>query len=160
MPVTAKLSRRFYDQMGDELANEFVDLLNTVDATYQASLRELNDTNFARFDAKLEQRVAAVESRLEARIAQGEARIDARINEVETRLDSKIAGVESRLDARIEVVRAALEKRMDLGFAEIRKELAERLAASEARMIRWMVTLWTGSILATVGLMIAVFTRR
>jgi hypothetical protein len=27
MPFTAKLSRRFYDHFGDELTNEFVDLI-------------------------------------------------------------------------------------------------------------------------------------
>ena len=33
---------------------------NAVDATYRADLRELNELNFARFDAKLEQRLAAL----------------------------------------------------------------------------------------------------
>ena len=37
---------------------------NTVDATYRADLRELNELNFARFDAKLEQRLAQVKSDL------------------------------------------------------------------------------------------------
>jgi hypothetical protein len=58
MPVTAKLSRRFYDTFGDELANQLVEWFNQVDATYRADLRELNELNFARFDAKLEQRIA------------------------------------------------------------------------------------------------------
>ena len=58
MPVTAKLSRKFYETFGDELANELVEWFNQVDATYRADLRDLNELNFARFDAKLEQRVA------------------------------------------------------------------------------------------------------
>lgn len=33
MPVTAKLSRRFYERLGDDLANELVDWFNAVDAT-------------------------------------------------------------------------------------------------------------------------------
>ena len=37
---------------------------NDVDATYRADLRELNELNFARFDAKLGQRLAELESRL------------------------------------------------------------------------------------------------
>jgi hypothetical protein len=53
VPVTAKLSRRFYETFGDELANEFVDWFNSVDATYRADLRELNEINAARLDAKL-----------------------------------------------------------------------------------------------------------
>jgi hypothetical protein len=58
MPITAKLSRKFYDKLGDDVANELVEWFNKVDATYRADLRELNELNFARFDAKLEQRLA------------------------------------------------------------------------------------------------------
>lgn len=71
MPVTAKLSRKFYETFGDEIASELVDWFNAVDATYRADLRELNELNFARFDAKLEQRVA----QLEQRLAELEARL-------------------------------------------------------------------------------------
>ncbi len=58
MPVTAKLSREFYDRFGDKVVDELVGLLNDMDATFRAELREINDRNFERFDAKLEQRVA------------------------------------------------------------------------------------------------------
>jgi hypothetical protein len=58
VPVTAKLSKRFYDVLGEDVANELVDWFNAVDLTYRTDLRELNDLNFARFDAKLEQRLA------------------------------------------------------------------------------------------------------
>ena len=64
MPVTARLSKRFYDVFGEEIATELVDWFNAVDATYRADLRELNELNFARFDAKLEQRLAQVKSDL------------------------------------------------------------------------------------------------
>ena len=66
MPVTAKLSRKFYEKFGDDVANELVDWFNMVDATYRSDLRELNELNFARFDAKLEQRLAQLETRLQA----------------------------------------------------------------------------------------------
>ncbi len=64
MPVTAKLSRKFYETFGDEIANELVEWFNQVDATYRADLRELNELNFARFDAKLDQRVAELRGEL------------------------------------------------------------------------------------------------
>jgi len=35
-----------------------VEWFNSVDATYRADLRELNELNFARFDAKLDLRLA------------------------------------------------------------------------------------------------------
>ena len=64
MPVTAKLSRKFYETFGDEIANELVEWFNAVDATYRAELREINELNFARFDAKLGQRLAELETKI------------------------------------------------------------------------------------------------
>ena len=64
MPVTGRLSRKFYETFGEDLTNELVDWFNSVDATYRDDLRELNNLNFARFDAKLEQRLAELESKL------------------------------------------------------------------------------------------------
>jgi hypothetical protein len=66
MPVTARLSKAFYDRLGEQVASELVDWFNQVDATYRSDLRELNDLNFARFDAKLEQRIAELRSSLES----------------------------------------------------------------------------------------------
>ena len=68
MPVTAKLSRKFYEKFGDDVANELVEWFNMVDATYRSDLRELNELNFARFNAKLEQRLAQLETRLTKRL--------------------------------------------------------------------------------------------
>ena len=70
MPVTAKLSKRFYDVLGEDVANELVDWFNAVDLTYRADLRELNELNFARFDAKLEQRLAELRGELRTEIQQ------------------------------------------------------------------------------------------
>ena len=52
-----------------------------MDATYWTDLRELNELNFARFDAKLEQRLAELDAKWERRIA--ELRAELRI-EVQT----------------------------------------------------------------------------
>jgi hypothetical protein len=70
MPVTAKLSKRFYDVLGEDIANELVDWFNAVDLTYRADLRDLNELNFARFDAKLEQRLAELRAELRQEMAQ------------------------------------------------------------------------------------------
>ena len=85
MPVTAKLSRKFYEKFGDELTNELVDWFNQVDATYRSELRELNELNFARFDAKLEQRVAELRAEFQAGLASLEGRLLARIGVLEGR---------------------------------------------------------------------------
>ncbi len=75
MPVTAKLSRKFYETFGDELTNELVEWLNQVDATYKSDLRELNEANFARFEGKLEAGLARLEGGLLARIGMAEGRL-------------------------------------------------------------------------------------
>jgi hypothetical protein len=70
VPVTARLSQKFYEKLGEDVANELVDWFNAVDATYRADLRELNELNFARFDAKFEQRLAESDVKWERRIAE------------------------------------------------------------------------------------------
>ena len=70
MPVTAKLSSRFYQRLGDDVANELVGLLNAMDATYLSELRQLNEFNFARFDAKVEQRTAELRGEMKAGFAE------------------------------------------------------------------------------------------
>jgi len=58
MAITARLSREFYDRLGDKVTGELVGLLNEVDATYRSELRELNEQNMARFETKLGQSLA------------------------------------------------------------------------------------------------------
>jgi hypothetical protein len=50
--------------LGDDIANELVDWFNAVDLTYRSDLRELNELNFARFEAKLEQQLAELRAEL------------------------------------------------------------------------------------------------
>ncbi len=71
----------FYDTLGEDLATELVDWFNQVDATYRSDLRELNESNFQRFDAKLEQRLAQRDVRWERRFAKLEAKLEQRLAE-------------------------------------------------------------------------------
>jgi hypothetical protein len=68
--VTAKLSLLFYEKLGEQVATELVEWFNSVDATYRSDLRDLNELNFARFDAKVDQRIGALDAKLEQRIAE------------------------------------------------------------------------------------------
>jgi len=70
LPVTARLSRKFYERFGDEIAGEFVDWFNAVDATYQQQLRELNDLNWERFKADLHATVAQAETRVSEKFSE------------------------------------------------------------------------------------------
>lgn len=90
MPVTAKLSRKFYEKLGDDVANELVEWFNLVDATYRSELKELNERNFVRFDAKLEQRVAELGAELRTEMREGFARVDQRFAEFETKLTNRL----------------------------------------------------------------------
>jgi hypothetical protein len=65
-----------------------VDWFNMVDATYRSELRELNELNYTRFDAKLEQRVA--ELRAEMQI--GFKNVDVKLEQLETRLTKRLFG--------------------------------------------------------------------
>ena len=101
MPVTAKLSRKFYEKLGDDVANELVEWFNLVDATYRSDLRELNELNFARFDAKVEQRWAGLDAKLEQRLAQLDAKLEQRIAELRAEVRAGFAELEARLTKRL-----------------------------------------------------------
>ena len=101
MPVTAKLSRKFYEKFGDDIANELVEWFNMVDASYRGYLREFNELNYARFDAKLEQRVVELDAKLEQRIAELRAEMQVGFATLSSAVDSKLAQLETRLTKRM-----------------------------------------------------------
>jgi hypothetical protein len=125
MPVTAKLSLLFYEKLGEQVATELVDWFNSVDAAYRSDLRELNELNFARFDAKLEQRVAQLDAKLERRLADLRAEMERRFTLVDARFESLEAKLLQRLEARID--------------------------GAKGEMLRWMFVLWTGNVLAILA---------
>ena len=90
MPVTARLSKAFYDRFGEQVTNELVDWFNDVDETYRNGLRELNELNFARFDAKVEKRFAEFEVKFEKRFAEFEVKIVQRMTSLETTLERRL----------------------------------------------------------------------
>jgi len=119
MPVTAKLSRLFYERLGEQLANELVDWFNAVDATYRSDLRELNELNFARFEAKLDQRLA-------------ELRADMRTEFV------------TKAEFRAEISKLTTREELRTELAALRAEMQ----AGKAELIKWMFLFWAGTTLA------------
>ena len=101
MPVTAKFSEEFYTKFGHRVVDELVDWFNQVDATYRSEFRELFEVNFARFDAKLEQRIAELRAEFTTQLAGLRAEFKAGIAELrtefKTELSERIAGLETRL---------------------------------------------------------------
>src|ERR1044072_5239717 len=89
VPVTAKLSRTFYEKFGDDIANELVDWVHMVDGTYCGELRELSEPIFSRFDERLVRRVAEWRARsdhvaveFKAGLAQLESKLEQRLAEM------------------------------------------------------------------------------
>ena len=64
-----------------------------MDATYRSELRDLNDLNFQRFDAKLEQRVSQLDAKWDRRIAELDGKWERRFSTLEQSL--------ARMDARL-----------------------------------------------------------
>jgi hypothetical protein len=82
MPVTAKLSREFYEKFGDKIADELVNWFNQVDATYRSEFKDLFEVHFSRFDAKLEQRIAESDTKWERRSAELDVKWERRMAEL------------------------------------------------------------------------------
>jgi hypothetical protein len=130
MPVTIRLSTLLTQRLGEQAADELANWFNQVDATYRTDLRELNELNFARFDAKLEQRIAESTARLEAKFGALEVRIGA-LETMIGALELKFTELEERLGAR----------------------MATAIAALRAELIKWMFLFWIGSVVTIVGAM-------
>ena len=128
MPATPKLSRKFYDTFGEDVVNELVDWFNHMDATYRADLRDMNELNFARFDATLQQRFAEADAKWERRFAE---------------LERRWAEFSSTWERRF----AEFDSKWEHQFAA----LSERMAGFEVRIIKWMFVMWIG----TIGTLIA-----
>ena len=108
---------------------------DALDATYRADLRELNELNFARFDAKLEQRLATLDAAWQGRWTELDAKLEQRLAE----LDAKWGGRWTQLDAK-------LEQRL----AELRVELVKELAGVKSGL-KWMLAFWAPTALAVIG---------
>src|SRR6266568_2685686 len=66
-------------------AFRFVNWFNAVDAAYRADLRELNELNFGRFDAKLEQRLATLDAAWQGRWTELDAKLEQRLAELDAK---------------------------------------------------------------------------
>jgi hypothetical protein len=136
VPVTARLSKRFYEVLGEDVANELVDWFNAVDLSYRADLRELNELNFARFDAKLEQRLAELRAELRQEIAELRLGLRQEIAELRSDLRTQIAGQGTEI--------AGLRGELRTGLERVRTEL-----------LRWMFGFWVSTLIGIAGLLIA-----
>lgn len=61
LPVPAKFSEQSHDRVGHQFIEELVDWLTRNEQSFRTELREINELNFARFEAQL--RPAGAETR-------------------------------------------------------------------------------------------------
>ena len=154
VPVTARLSKLFYDRFGDEIVGELVDWFNQVDATYRSDLRELNEHNFARFDAKLEQRIAELDAKLSQRMAELEAKLSQRITELDAKMERRLAELETKLSQRIAELEAKFERRfaeLDAKIDRVSAETREFLERRLGEQTRWLFIAWATIMVAVIG---------
>ncbi len=53
MALTTSFSEGFYDKLGHDVVDEMVNWFNQTDIEYRTQLRDLNDRNYDRFEAKI-----------------------------------------------------------------------------------------------------------
>ncbi|MDP3775170.1 MAG: hypothetical protein Q8Q85_12985 [Gemmatimonadales bacterium] len=148
MPVTAKPSKRFYDALGEDVANELVEWFNSVDATYKADLRDLIEVQAQRFDARLEQRIGVLDAKLDQRIGVLDARLDQRIHVLDAKLEQRNAQLGAEMRAEMsQVVRRidSLETKLEAQGARSEGKLEQRLAEQKAELLKWLFLFWVGT---------------
>jgi hypothetical protein len=89
-------SEHGHEKFGEEVTNELVNWFNAVDTTYRGELRELNESNFARFDAKLEQRLTALRSDLDMKWTERWTALEAKMGEGLAELRSLLSSASER----------------------------------------------------------------
>jgi len=154
VPVTAKLSRKFYERFGDEIANELVDWFNAVDSTYQGQLKEVNDLNWGRVETRFtafDERLDAVAVKFEAKLEGLESRMNSKLEALESRMDSRFKALESRMDSKLET----LESRTDSELHGLEARLDTKIQRLRSELILWMFGFWTATVIPLVGLMLA-----
>jgi hypothetical protein len=78
-----------------------VDWFNTMDASQKGELREINEQNARRFEAKIEQRSAELH-----------AKLDAKIDRVDTKIDRVAAELNAKIDKTAAELKEVLERRL------------------------------------------------
>ncbi len=162
LPVALRLSKHFYDTVGEEVTKEFVDAINAVDLSYRTEFRELFSAHFGSLRAEMgglrtewrgemeglraewraEMEGLRAEWRAEMEGLRAEWRSDTERLRAEWRLET--ASFEGRLDARI----AVLEGRMD----SFQQRVIGDVKGMKSELVGWMIGLWFGSIAVALAI--------
>ena len=156
MAITARLSYRLHQTLGDEAAEDLVNWMQQVDAQ-RAELRELNELNFARIDARLAElatRADVTELRrtIQADLAELRQEMESRFAEARQETQSDFAKVREETQVRFaegDGKVAALREEIRVGFSDLRREMAHLETRLERRigdLITWSFVFWVGAV--------------
>ena len=143
---------------------------NSVDATYRSDLRELNELNFARFDAKVEQRWAQLDAKLEHRLTQLDAKFEQRLTQFDAKFEQRLTQLDAKLEQRVSELRAEIQVRvaeakneLDGRINALRVEMQtafarvdQRFAELETRLTKRLFGFWVAQAATTAGLVFGV----
>jgi hypothetical protein len=132
VPITAKLSNKFYEKLGDDVANELVEWLNLVDTSYRQEFKDLFDANFRRLESEMRGLREHVEGELAG--LRGETGV-------------RIAGLEGVMNARL----LGLEGRMLELQGRLLADMDAKLGKVKWSLLTWTIVMWLG----TLGFMAA-----
>ena len=144
MPVTAKLSKAFYDRFGDEIVAELVEWLNQVDAAYRSDLKAMIDASNLRIDSRFEQ----LRAEIRAGLADLRSELRGEIGDTRTALRKEYADGNAALRKEHADGNAALRKDMTDGFTT----LGLQIAGVRADLMKWSFAFWVGAVLAIASL--------
>ena len=135
MPITAKLSNKLYEKLGDDVTNELVEWLNLVDTSYRQEFKDLFDANFHRLESEMGGLREHVDSRLQT--------MEARIAGMEGVMNARLLG----LDGRMVELQGRLIAEMDAKLGSIQVQIGKQ----KWSLLTWTILMWLG----TLGFMAA-----
>lgn len=155
MTITPQLSRKLQEALGDEAATDLITWLQRMEAQ-RAELRELNEMNFARFDARLnearhESKADLADFRLVTQADIAGLREATQADIAELRQEMRAAFATQREATRADIT--GLREEMRAGFAGQREEIAGMEGRLEARferrfgdLLKWSFVFWVGAV--------------
>ena len=126
MAIATNFSKEFYDRLGHEVVEEMVNWFNQTDFEYRTQLRDFNERNYARFEAKLEQRFSEQDAKWEARFGALETSIAQRFGELDSKWEARLAQQDVRW-----------ERRQNEQFT---------------RLLKWMFVFWSTTLVSMIGI--------
>jgi len=166
VPVTAKLSRKFYERFGDDITTELVDWFNAVDETYRNQLKEINELSWERFKAHLDARIADLRTEWHTGMATFAAdfreemkRGFAGVDEKFAGIDGKFAGIDAKFAA-IDVRFAAVDEKFAVTHGKITAmgaSLQNEFHREMRELFRWTAVFWITTMISLIGVGVAIF---